>query len=196
MGKGEQTRAAILDEAAALSSTEGLSGLTIGVLADRLGMSKSGLFAHFGSKEQLQQSVLEHAAELFIVTVVAPALKRPRGLPRLKALFDNWIAWGAEGPFPGGCPIQAAAFEYDDRPGPIRDYVAATQLRLHAFVADALQRTADAGHLRKDLDCDQAAFELISLIQGFAFYHRLLRKPETESWIRAAFDRFLASHRA
>jgi AcrR family transcriptional regulator len=196
MSKGERTRAAILDEAAALTSTEGLSGVTIGVLADRLGMSKSGLFAHFGSKEQLQQAVLEHAAELFIATVINPTLQQPRGLPRLRALFDNWISWGANGPLPGGCPIHAASFEFDDRPGPIRDYLAATQARLHAFVAEALRKTVAMGELRADLDCEQGAFELIALAQAFALNHRLMRTPQAEAWTRAAFDRFLTSNAA
>lgn len=196
MSKGERTRAAILEQAAALSSTEGLSGLTIGMLADRLQMSKSGLFAHFGSKEQLQQAVLEHAAALFIEHVIDPSLKRPRGIPRLKCLFENWIEWGARGPLPGGCPIHAASFEFDDRPGPIRDYVAATQARLHAFVAEALRKTVATGELRADLDCEQGAFELISLAQGFECSHRLTRTPQAEKWVRAAFARFLTSNAA
>lgn len=188
MSKGERTRAAILDQALALTSTDGLSGLTIGTLAEQLGMSKSGLFAHFGSKEQLQQAVVEHAAALFAETVVKPALDRPRGLPRLLSFFDGWIAWSKEPPLPGGCPLQAASFELDDRPGPLRDVVARTQGELRQFVAGAARRAVEAGHFRTDLDVDQFAFEAIAIAYAFTMNQRLLRHPLAEGWARTAID--------
>src|SRR6195256_4317948 len=113
MRKGEQTRTLILNEAVALASQVGLEGLSIGSLAERLAMSKSGLFAHFGSKEDLQLLTLKQAQALFFEEVFSPALKQPRGLPRLRALFSNWLAWGKPD-LPGGLLVLAASVEYDD----------------------------------------------------------------------------------
>src|SRR5258706_11420071 len=126
MRKGEQTRTLILNEAVALASQVGLEGLSIGSLADRLTMSKSGLFAHFGSKEELQLLTLRQAQALFLEDVFAPALKQARGLPRLRALFSNWLQW-VKRDLPGGCLILAASAEYDDRPGAVRDLLVAGQ---------------------------------------------------------------------
>ena len=111
--KGEQTRAAILDEALRIASRLGLEGLTIGSLADATGMSKSGLFAHFGSREELQLAVLEHAAQRYGETVLVPALKIDRGLPRLRAMFERWLDWASASGLPGGCIMIAAAHEYE-----------------------------------------------------------------------------------
>src|SRR6267142_507758 len=124
--KGEQTKAAILDEALQISSRLGLEGLTIGSLAEATGMSKSGLFAHFGSREDLQLAVLEHAAQRYGELVFVPVLKIERGLPRLRALFERWLDWTLASGLPGGCIMISAANEYDDRPGPIRDAVIAS----------------------------------------------------------------------
>ncbi|AUN32488.1 TetR/AcrR family transcriptional regulator [Niveispirillum cyanobacteriorum] len=186
MSKGERTRAAILDQALAMTSTDGLTGLTIGTLADRLGMSKSGLFAHFGSKEQLQAAVLERAAELFADTVVRPALAQPRGLPRVLGLFENWIAWTMDPVLPGGCPIQAASIEFDDRPGPIQDLIVKQQEDMRRVVIGAARRAVEEGHLRADLDVEQFAFEGISLCYGFTQSYRLLKNPKSEVWARNA----------
>src|SRR5688572_14945444 len=125
MRKGEATRAAILDRATQLARTAGVEGLTIGRLATELSLSKSGLFAHFGSKEALQVAVIEHAREQFVTRVIAPALKVTRGEPRLRALVDRWMTWGSD---PGGCIFMALSGELDDRPGPARDALA-TALR-------------------------------------------------------------------
>lgn len=186
MSKGERTRAAILDQALAMTSTDGLTGLTIGTLADKLGMSKSGLFAHFGSKEQLQAAVLDRAAELFADTVVRPALAAPRGLPRVLALFENWISWTREPVLPGGCPIQAASIEFDDRPGPLRDLIVKQQEEMRRVVVGAVRRAVEEGHLRTDLDVEQFAFEGISLCYGFAQSYRLSKNPKAEGWARSA----------
>src|SRR5262245_18016589 len=122
MRKGESTRNLILNEAVAFASRVGLEGLSIGSLAGRLDMSKSGLFAHFGSKEELQLLTLKQAQTLFRERVFSPALEEPRGLPRLRALFSNWLAWVEQNDeLPGGCLMLAASAEYDDRPGPVRD---------------------------------------------------------------------------
>ncbi|MFM2044942.1 MAG: hypothetical protein RLY86_3518 [Pseudomonadota bacterium] len=187
MSKGERTRAAILDEALDMTSTEGLTGLTIGSLADRLGMSKSGLFAHFGSKEQLQLAVLQHAADVFTDIVFRPAFKVPAGLPRIEAMFDNWIAWSKSSKLPGGCPIQGASIEFDDRPGPIRDFLAFTQENLAKAIIGAVQRAIDAGHFRADIDKEQFAFEFVSLSYGFGLTYRLMRHTRGEEMARRAF---------
>lgn len=186
MSKGERTRAMILDEALALSSTDGLSGLTIGSLAERLGMSKSGLFAHFGSKEQLQAAVIERAGEMFTDVVIRPSLEKPRGLPRVCALFENWIDWTKGAGLPGGCPMQSASLELDDKPGPLRDLVAHQQDRLRSFIARGVRMAMEEGHLRPDLDVDQFVFEGISISFGFAMNHRLLNHPDAEQWARNA----------
>src|SRR5688572_27760940 len=121
MEKGARTKSAILDRATGLASQVGLTGLTIGVLADELRLSKSGLFAHFRSKETLQIDVLNHAADRFREVVVRPALQEPRGAPRIRALFERWLAWGRDSALPGGCVFVAATAELDDRPGPVRE---------------------------------------------------------------------------
>src|ERR1700704_2875943 len=123
MSKGATTRQAILSHALGLATKLGVEGLTIGRLADDLGMSKSGLFAHFRSKDVLQVEVLRMAAERFIETVTRPALTAPRGEPRVRALIDRWFSWEQSPPLPGGCPFTAAAFELDDRPGPARNFL-------------------------------------------------------------------------
>src|SRR5215813_2998658 len=123
MNKGEQTRAAILDAALAQASEAGFESLTIGALAERAGLSKSGLYAHFGSREELQVAAIEAAAARYAQVVFLPALKAKRGLPRLRALFESWLGWTARSGLAHGCPMQAAAIEFDDRPGPVRDAV-------------------------------------------------------------------------
>src|SRR5918993_72704 len=125
MGKGEHTRATILEAALAEASRAGFESLTIGSLAERAGLSKSGLFAHFGSREELQVAAIEAAAARFTETVFLPALKARRGLPRLRALFGNWLGWTRLCGLSHGCPMQAAAIEFDDRPAPVRDAVIA-----------------------------------------------------------------------
>src|SRR3989442_4726407 len=127
MRKGANTRNAILPHATGLASQVGLTGLTIGALADHLRLSKSGLFAHFRSKEALQIQVLEHAAASFVEAVVRPALQQPRGEPRMRALFERWLEWEQAEALPGGCVFVAAASELVDRPGPARDRVVELQ---------------------------------------------------------------------
>ncbi|HYC05716.1 MAG TPA: TetR/AcrR family transcriptional regulator [Azospirillaceae bacterium] len=180
--KGERTRAVILGEALALTSTDGLAGLTIGSLAERTGMSKSGLFAHFGSKEQLQQAVLEEAVEMFTLRVIRPATAQPRGLPRIKALCENWVAWLRDSPLPGGCPMLSASLELDDKPGPLRDYIAASQEKLRAFVSECARRAVIEGHFREDLDPDQFAFEMLGVGFAHSLTRRLLGHPEADRW--------------
>lgn len=192
MSKGEQTRAAILEAALAQASEGGFESLTIGRLAERTGLSKSGLFAHFGSREELQVAAIEATAQRFADTVFAPALRAPRGAPRLRALFEHWLQWTVRGGLAHGCPMQAAAVEFDDRPGPVRDAVAGHYERLERELARAVRLAIDAGHLRPELDVEQFVYELLGVV--FAYYHRarLLRRDDAASRARAAFERLIA----
>jgi AcrR family transcriptional regulator len=193
MSKGEHTRTAILDAALAQASKAGFESLTIGSLAERAGLSKSGLYAHFGSREELQVAAIEAAAARFTETVFLPALKSRRGLPRLRALFDHWLDWTARGGLTHGCPMQAAAVEFDDRPGPVRDAVVEHFARLERELGRAVELAIGQGHLRADLDVGQFVFEMMGII--FAYYHgaRLFDVARAESRARGAFDRLVAA---
>ena len=195
MSKGEETRERILERASRLASRDGLEGLSIGVLASELGLSKSGLFAHFGSKEELQVAVLRAAAERFEAQVMRPAFRAARGEPRVRALFDNWLQWMQDAASPGGCLFQAASTELDDKEGRPRDYLVGTQRQLLASLAKTARLAIEAGHFRADLDCDQFAFELYGLLLGHSHFRRLLRDPRAESRTRGAFDRLVRSAR-
>lgn len=192
--KGEQTRTAILDEALKVASRLGLEGLTIGSLAEATGMSKSGLFAHFGSREGLQLAVLEHAAQRYGEQVLRPALKIERGLPRLRAMFERWLDWAIASGLPGGCIMIAAAAEYDDRPGPIRDAVIANQHRGDAVVQKAVRLAIEEGHLREDTDPEQIAFELLGIVLATHNHRRLLGDREARKRALVAFEQLVARH--
>src|SRR3954469_24793423 len=192
--KGEQTRAAILDEALQIASRLGLEGLTIGSLADATGMSKSGLFAHFGSREDLQLAVLEHAAQRYGKRVFMPALKIERGLPRLRALFDHWLDWTLSSGLPGGCIMISAAAEYDDRPGPIRDAVIANQHRGNAITQKAVRLAVEEGHLRADTDPEQIAFEMLGIVLASHNHRRLLGDKEARKRALTAFEELVVRH--
>ena len=194
--KGEQTRAAILDTALAVASKLGLEGLTIGSLADATGMSKSGLFAHFGSREDLQLAVLEHAAQRYGETVLKPVLKIERGLPRLRALFERWLDWTVASGLPGGCIMIAAAAEYDDRPGPIRDAVIANQGRGNAVCERAVRLAVEEGHLCPETDPEQIAFEMLGIVLAHHNHRRLLGDKEARKRALVAFDQLVARHAA
>jgi AcrR family transcriptional regulator len=193
MSKGEDTRAAILDVALAQASEAGFESLTIGSLAERAGLSKSGLYAHFGSREDLQVAAIEAAGARFAETVFLPALKAPRGLPRLRALFVNWLDWTSRGGLSHGCPMQAAAVEFDDRPGAVRDAVIEHFARLEREMGRAVELAIGQGHLRADLDIGQFAFDMLGVI--YAYYHgaRLFPGGKAESRARAAFERLVAT---
>ena len=172
--KGERTRQSILDRAVNIASLEGLEGLTIGRLADELGMSKSGLFAHFGSKEDLQIAAIETAAKRFIDEIYKPALGEPRGYPRLLAICRSWLSYLRRGVFPGGCFFAAASFEFDGRPGPIRETIRHLMDDWIGALEKAVRMAIEEGHLDPDVDPAQLAFEINSLFFGanFAFYLR------------------------
>lgn len=196
MSKGEETREAIVSEAMRVASQIGLEGLSIGTLAASLGLSKSGLFAHFKSKENLQMQVLTGAAALFIRTVVRPAMQHPRGEPRVVALFENWMRWASRPALPGGCIFVAAATEFDDRPGPVRAHLIATQRDWMQTLARAAQIAQEEGHFRADLDCGQFAFHLYALMLGGHHHSRLMQDPGTPARARAGFELLLRDARA
>jgi len=191
MSKGEDTKQAILKHAASLASRVGLEALTIGRLAGDLDMSKSGLFAHFGSKEALQLAVLEHAAEEFRNLVVRPAFTAPAGEPRLRGLFEHWLKWVEATQYEGGCLFMQASAEYDDQPGVIRDSLVAIQKTWVDGIAEAARRAVAVGHFRKDLDPDQFAFEFYSILVGYHNVRRLLRDPRAEAHLGETIDKLL-----
>jgi AcrR family transcriptional regulator len=194
--KGEQTREAILTHALGLATRIGFEGLTIGRLADDLGMSKSGLFAHFRSKEGLQLDILRMAGERMIETVVRPALAAPRGEPRVRALFERWLEWERSPSLPGGCPFMAASFELDDRPGPVRDFVVQNLRDWMDTLAGAARIAVQEGHFRADLDCEQFAHDCQGI--GLAFVHasRLMGDPKAHARAQSAFESLLSRCRA
>lgn len=194
LSKGEATRRMILDHGLASASVMGLEGLSLGEMAKEVGMSKSGVFAHFGSKEDLQLQVLETAIERFIEEVVAPALRAPRGEPRVRAIFENWLDWLVS--MPGGCVFMAASYELDDRPGRPRDRLAASQRDWLGTLATAARISIDEGHFRADLDCDQFAYELHSIGLALSHAHRLLRDPSAFDRARTAFERLIENARS
>jgi AcrR family transcriptional regulator len=194
--KAESTRELILESAVSAVSEMGFEGLSLGELAKRVGMSKSGLFAHFDSKDDLQLAVLRHAAQQFVETVIAPALKAPRGEPRVRALFENWFRWASDDEArPGGCVFVAAATELDDRPGPLRDYLVSSQRDWLSALAHAARIGVDEGHFRKDLDLDQFAHDLYSILLAYHHFHRLLHDPSGAQRARRAFDQLLRDAR-
>lgn len=171
--KGERTRQSILDRAVDLASIEGLQGLTIGRLAEELGMSKSGLFAHFGSKEDLQLATIESARERFIETVFRPALKAERGYPRLMAICRAWLNYVKREVFPGGCFFAAASFEFDGRPGPVRDAIASMMDTWIDAIEKSVRMAQEEGHIDPDIEPEQLAFEINALFFGANFSFQL-----------------------
>jgi AcrR family transcriptional regulator len=195
MGKGELTRQAILDRATALASRVGLEGVTIGRLSEDLGLSKSGLFAHFGAKDALQVEILRYAADRFVQDVVKPALATPRGEPRVRAIFERWLGWGRSHTVPGGCLFVAAASELDDRPGRARDELVRLQRDWMDTIAICFRSGITEGHFRADADPEQFAHDLYGVMLGCHHAARLLRDPAAESRARAAVESLLAAAR-
>ncbi|HEY5924450.1 MAG TPA: TetR/AcrR family transcriptional regulator [Kofleriaceae bacterium] len=193
MSKGDQTRQAILARAFELATINGISGLSIGRLAEETGLSKSGLFAHFGSKEALEVAVVEEASRQFVQDVMVPALRHPRGEPRLRALFDNWIRWGQR---PGGCFFVGASTELDERPGPPRDALVRAIKDWVDELAKAVRIAVSERHFRSDVNPEQVAFEIYGMMLGMHTFHRFLREPTTLDRAKQAFERLLAASRA
>jgi AcrR family transcriptional regulator len=191
MGNLKTTRERILDTGLAMASQGGLEAVTLGVLASNVGMSKSGLFAHFDSKEGVQISLLEHSATFAKASVVAPAMKEAEGLPRLKALVNLWFGWAKRAGLPGGCPVAAGIFEFDDVESPVRDKIeqmeAEWRVLLETLVVQAMKR----GHLRRDLDVEQFVWELFGIYLSHHASSRFLKDPDSDTRAQTAFAALL-----
>lgn len=188
-----QARGKIVDHALVLAQRVGLEELSLGVLAADLKRSKSGLFAHFHSKEELQLAVLNEAIERFKRFVVQPALAQPRGEPRVRAIFDRYLDWiRGEGRQGGGCILMALSQEYDDRPGPVRDVLVKALTDLRGVISRVAKDAIGEKYLREDLDTDQFAFEVLGIAMVFQQQCRLLRDPQADRRANAAFEQLLA----
>jgi AcrR family transcriptional regulator len=194
MRKGELTRAAILDVALELSSRDGLEGLTIGLLADRMNMSKSGVFAHFGSREDLQLEVVKLYHHRFEQEVFYPSVREPRGLPRLQSMFDRWLA-RVSVEIASGCIYISGAVEYDDRPGPIREELVKMVQAWQGALQRAARQAIDVGHLRLDADAEQLVYEMYGLILALHHDARFLRMPGAVERARRGFERLIENYR-
>ncbi len=192
MKKGNETRMAILEAGLDMASQLGLEGVSIGSLAKSINMSKSGLFAHFQSKENLQIEILDYAARLFAQDVVVPALKTEAGVPRIKALVNNWIEWASK--LAGGCIFVSASADYSDRPGKVRKCLLGQQNDWIDCLCRIAQSAVDVGHFREDVDCEQFAFDLYSLLLGFHLYDKLLDDSQTTKRQEMALERLLSNY--
>lgn len=187
MARGAETRNRIIEQALKDASLFGLNGITLGELASRLGISKSGLFAHFGSKEELQLRVIEAAEQKFKAEVIAPALKAPRGAPRVRSLFEHWIEWNDARGLPGGCIFTHAAAELDDSPGAARDALVKVHRSWLAFMEEAVRNAIREGHFRPDLDASLFVFQLTGIVAGYYRASRLLHDPNAGKHAMAAY---------
>ena len=172
-GQGNATREAILRKAVEISSMEGLESLSIGQLAAALRMSKSGLFAHFGSKEELQCATVDKARDMFIDEVIRPALSAT-GLKRLRMLCDRWLSYVERRVFPGGCFFCAASLEFDDRPGVVRDRIVQIEKQWLSLLEKTVREAQAAGQLEKAVDSHQLTFEINAIAMGANWSFRLL----------------------
>ena len=193
MLKGQQTKQAIVQAAVSMGTQVGLEGLSIGHLAERMHMSKSGVFAHFGSREELQISVIREYFASFEQEVFYPAMQAPKGLPRVRALFDNWMKRVAV-ELQSGCIFISGAVEFDDRPGPVRDaLVHSVQTWLQALYR-AVVLAKQCGHLTPDADEQQVAFEIHALILALHYEARFLKNPGSLARANRGFDHILARY--
>jgi AcrR family transcriptional regulator len=184
--KGERTRHAILSTASHLATEEGLETLSIGRLAEATGMSKSGLFAHFGSKEELQIATVEHAALVFVDEVIAPARSAPKGLPRVWALCDHKLRYLERQVFPGGCFFASTSMEYSHRPGPVRDRIADMLRTWLSYLEHAVEQAQQAGELDDSLSAKEITFELDAFSMSANWQYKLFGDPSVYDAARRA----------
>lgn len=192
MSKGERTRTEIIHKAFLLAGDIGLEGLSLGTLATETGLSKSGLFAHFKSKEALQLEVLAEIERRFSLDVVQPALKQPRGEQRVRALFENYLTWIGHSRPRGGCIYMALCHEYDDRPGPIRDRLQQSQRAWTETVARVVRTGVEEGHFRADLDIDQFVYEFLGIKMAYHYWTKSLQLSDCERMVRVGFESLIA----
>lgn len=193
--KGQQTKAAIVEAALGLATQIGLEGLSIGALAEVTQMSKSGVFAHFGSREELQISVIREYHERFEQDVFYPSLDSPRGLPRLQSMFANWMKRTSI-EIDSGCIYISGAVEFDDRPGPVRDALASSVQTWHAAMKRTITMAKEEGHLRADVDEEQMLFEIHGLILALHYEARFLKNPGSIARANAGFENILQRYGA
>ena len=193
MSKGTDTRDRIVASALRIASLEGLEGITIGRLAGDVGLSKSGLFAHFKSKEELQLAVLRAATDAFTEVVVRPALSAPRGEPRVRALFEHWLAWERHVSVPGGCVFMHLSVELDDQEGQARDALVLAQRWWLDAIAKAASLAVFAGHFRRGTDPELFAFQMHGILNAYYHAKRLMRDPRAEQQAHRAFDALVQS---
>lgn len=190
MTKGIATKENIIHAAFDFTSRFGLESLSIGELAKLVGMSKSGLFGHFNSKEALQMKVLDYAADNFIRNVVRPAVRSPRGKARIYALAEQWQKW-ASSKLAGGCPIIAATVEYDDRPGKIRDHLQALQGEMINTFSRSAKIAVEEGEFKKSLDCEQFAYEFYANMMAYHVFTRLLRDRTAKQRFQTTLEQLI-----
>jgi AcrR family transcriptional regulator len=195
MSKGEQTKEKILNTAISLASVYGLQDLSIGRLANESQLSKSGLFAHFNSKENLQTQIVQRITDLYVEHVLSPAIAHPRGIPRIRVIFRNWKHWIDGETLPGGCLALASAVEFDDRPGVVRQEVVGMFQSLLLMLERSARIAIEEGHFRSDVDTKQFAYELNALVCGYHMSSRLLEDPEAEARSNEAFEKLLDAFR-
>jgi AcrR family transcriptional regulator len=190
MSKGLETKENILKAAFELTSKFGLESLSIGELSKKVGMSKSGLFGHFKSKEKLQIMVMDFAAENFTMKIIKPALTEKRGIPRIMAIMNNWEKWSSSY-LPGGCPFLSAIVEFDDRPGKVRDHIRKLQRQMIDTFEKSVSIAVEEGELIKKANVEQIAFELYSNMIGFHIYNRLLKEEKAHEYFLIGIENTL-----
>lgn len=195
MSKGEDTRQAVLERSTEIAARFGLAGVTIGSLAGATGLSKSGVYAHFRSKEELQLATLAHVRDWFVGRVLRPALLAPRGEARLRAFFEHWLTVSRD-ELPAGCVYLSAKVEFDDQPGRVRDQLARDYRDLLDSIGQMVRSGMAEGQFRPDADPAQFAQELDGIVLAFFLTHRLLRDPAAERRARHAFETALTGLRA
>jgi AcrR family transcriptional regulator len=193
MTKAELTHSAIVDAALAMAQEGGLESLTIGTVAERTGLSKSGVFSRVGSREELQVAALKEYERRFVEATVMPALREPRGLPRLRALIRGWLDFLSSGLGQRGCLFISGSVEYDDRPGPVRDAVIAGLGELRRLMVRLVRQAVDEGQLPKQVDPEQLAFELSAIVMATHNDSRLFRDERAAARAAAAFERLLGA---
>ena len=193
--KGQQTKAAIVDAALRMAAQVGLEGLSIGSLAEAMGMSKSGVFAHFGSRDELQISVVREYYARFEAQVFQPAMMQPRGLPRVRALFEHWMRF-TSAELDSGCIFISGAVEFDDRPGPVRDALAEAVGAWIDAMTRAVAQAGEQGHLLASADPRQISFEIHALILALHYEARFMRRPGSMERAVKVFHNILARHGA
>jgi AcrR family transcriptional regulator len=192
MIKENDTKRAILQKGLEMASHLSLEALTIGLLAKEMNISKSGLFAHFKSKENLQLEILDYAAQHFTREVILPALKAERGIPRVRAIVENWIKWGSK--FKGGCIFVTATTEFNDRPGNIQNKLFSQQKQWLRVLRKIGETAIKAGDIKPGTDCEQFAYDLYSLVLGHYYYSQLIKDPRLEHRQEKSLDQFLKTY--